>query len=58
MSFAEGDLLANLEHFVQEIERVRPKTVKGAYVKKVVICGSMTPGVQIKYQSAAAEAAS
>jgi large subunit ribosomal protein L1 len=52
MSFPEGDLLVNLEHFVQEIERVRPRTVKGTYVKKVVICGSMTPGVQIKYQSA------
>jgi large subunit ribosomal protein L1 len=56
LSFTEGDLLVNLEHFVQEIERVRPRAVKGTYVKKVVICGSMTPGVQIKYQ--AAEAAS
>lgn len=52
MSFPEGDLFANLEHFVQEIERVRPKTVKGTYVKKVVISGTMTPGVQIKYASA------
>lgn len=52
MSFAEGDLFANLEHFVQEIERVRPRTVKGVYVKKVVISGTMTPGVQIKYASA------
>ncbi|MCC6230810.1 MAG: 50S ribosomal protein L1 [Phycisphaerales bacterium] len=56
MSFAEGDLVANLEHFIHAIEKVRPATAKGQYIKKITISGAMTPGVQIKYvQAVAAE---
>jgi ribosomal protein L1 len=36
------------------IERTRPATVKGHYVKKVTISGAMTPGVQVKFASATA----
>ena len=56
MSFPEGDLVANLEHFIHAIEKVRPATAKGQYIKKITISGAMTPGVQIKYvQAVAAE---
>lgn len=56
MSFPEGDLVANLEHFIHAIEKVRPATAKGLYIKKITISGAMTPGVQIKYvQAVAAE---
>ena len=47
MSFAEGDLAANLNHFIETVERIRPAAAKGQYVKKIVISGTMTPGVQI-----------
>ena len=47
MSFAEGDLAANLQHFIETVERIRPAATKGQYVKKIVISGTMTPGVQI-----------
>ena len=47
MSFAEGDLAANLQHFIETVERIRPAAAKGQYLKKIVISGTMTPGVQI-----------
>lgn len=52
MSFPDADLAANLQHFIETIERVRPSSVKGQYIKKITISGSMTPGVQIKYAQA------
>lgn len=56
MSFPEGDLVANLEHFVKAIEKARPATAKGIYIKKVTVGGCMTPGVQVKYVNAVEEA--
>ncbi|MBX3387279.1 MAG: 50S ribosomal protein L1 [Phycisphaeraceae bacterium] len=53
MSFSPGDLASNLEHFVHHIERARPNTAKGVFIKKVVIAGTMTPGVEVKVISAA-----
>lgn len=52
MSFSEGDLLANLEHFVRTIEHLRPSSVKGAYIKKIAISGTMTPSVLVEVPSA------
>jgi large subunit ribosomal protein L1 len=47
MSFKEDDLVANLEHFVHTINRIKPASAKGTYIKKCVISGTMTPGVQV-----------
>lgn len=52
MSFPEASLQQNLEAFISTIEKVRPQTAKGTYIKKVTISGSMTPGVQVKYVAA------
>jgi large subunit ribosomal protein L1 len=46
-SFSNEDLLENLQHFVGMIEKLRPAATKGQYVKKCVISGTMTPGIQI-----------
>lgn len=54
MSFKEGDLAANLEAFVSHIQKMRPSSTKGVFIRKVVISGAMTPSVQIKYVEAAA----
>jgi large subunit ribosomal protein L1 len=54
MSFAPEALAENIEYFIRAIEKVRPSTVKGTYIKKVVVSGAMTPSVQIKYVSAVA----
>lgn len=53
MSFPEGDLLENYEHFVNVIEKSRPSSIKGQYVKKVTLSGTMTPGVHVKLQTVA-----
>jgi len=52
MSFAPADLTENLEFFISSIEKTRPNTVKGPYVKKITISGAMTPGVPVKFVSA------
>jgi len=49
MSFAEDALEENLAYFVSAIEKAKPSTVKGIYIKKVTVSGAMTPGVQVKY---------
>ena len=48
MSFSEGALLANVEHFIKTIEHIRPSTVKGTYIKKIAISGSMTPSILVE----------
>jgi large subunit ribosomal protein L1 len=50
MSFKENALVENLEFFIKAIEKVKPATAKGDYVKKIVVHGAMTPGVQIRYE--------
>lgn len=49
MSFAPDALEENLNFFVTAIEKAKPSTVKGVYIKKVTVSGAMTPGVQVKY---------
>lgn len=53
MSFGEQDLLENLEHFIRTIERSRPASAKGQFVKKIVVKGTMTPGVPVKVAATA-----
>ena len=48
MSFSESDLLENLTFFMETIEKVRPAATKGVYIKKAVVSGTMTPGVEIE----------
>ncbi|MDP7069763.1 MAG: 50S ribosomal protein L1 [Phycisphaerales bacterium] len=47
LSFSEADLTENLEFFLSTIEKLRPAAVKGHYMKKCVISGTMTPGVEV-----------
>ncbi|MEN0019542.1 MAG: 50S ribosomal protein L1 [Planctomycetota bacterium] len=52
MSFSESDLVENLSFFIDTIEKVRPPAVKGVYVKKIAISGTMTPGVHVEHVAA------
>ncbi len=52
MSFSSDDLLENFKHFVQTIEKAKPATVKGTYIKNISVSGTMTPGVKIAYSEA------
>jgi large subunit ribosomal protein L1 len=47
MNFKEEDLVENLEHFLATINRVKPASSKGTYIKRCVISGTMTPGVPV-----------
>lgn len=55
MSFDEAALVENLEYFIGTIERAKPPTAKGVYIRSITISGAMTPGVKVKYQSATPE---
>jgi large subunit ribosomal protein L1 len=47
MSFSEQALRENLEAFLGVINKIRPASAKGTYIKKCVISGCMSPGVQV-----------
>ncbi len=53
MSFPDQALVENLEHFIRALEKTRPGNAKGQYVRQVVVSGSMTPAVRVKYTPAA-----
>lgn len=55
MSFAESDLVENYNHFVATIEKARPSTVKGEYVRGITVSGTMTPGVKVAFVNAMGE---
>jgi large subunit ribosomal protein L1 len=46
-SFAEADLRANFDAFVDAIAKAKPTGAKGKFVKKVALSSSMGPGVRI-----------
>lgn len=56
MSFPPADLVENLEHFIKALEKARPSTAKGQYIRKITVSGAMTPGVQVRYFDAAVAA--
>jgi large subunit ribosomal protein L1 len=47
MSFSEADIFENLNHFLETVEKIKPASTKGVYLKRVVVSGTMTPGVEI-----------
>ena len=46
-SFTESQLIENLTALYQSIEQNRPSGVKGKYFKKMFICTSMGPSIQL-----------
>jgi large subunit ribosomal protein L1 len=46
-SFSEDALLTNLRAVMGELERVKPASAKGRYMKKAVISTTMGPGVRV-----------
>ena len=47
MSFDENDLLENLKFFYSSINKSKPETVKGSFIKKVTIASTMGVGLEI-----------
>ncbi len=49
MSFKDDDLVENLTHFIGAIEKSKPSSVKGQFVKRITLKGTMTPGVPVTF---------
>lgn len=46
-SFDKKKLSENLHHLLNHISALRPQTVKGNFVQRVSVAGTMTPGINI-----------
>ena len=55
VSFGADALTANLTAVLDELQRSRPSTAKGRYIRKVSLSSTMGPGVKIDPSSVAAE---
>lgn len=47
LSFADAKLVENLEAFIANIQKIKPSSAKGTYVKRCTIAACMSPGVQV-----------
>jgi large subunit ribosomal protein L1 len=45
LSFDEDKLAQNITAFIDHIKRMKPSSVKGAYIKKISLSATMSPGV-------------
>ncbi|MBC8378829.1 MAG: 50S ribosomal protein L1 [Planctomycetes bacterium] len=52
MSFDEKKLEENIQAFIEQIKKMKPSGLKGAYINKVAISGTMSPGVQVDMSAA------
>ncbi len=52
MSFSEPDLVENCQYFIDSMEKLRPSVVKGVFIKKITLSGTMTPGVHVFHETA------
>lgn len=51
VSFAEKDLLENLDYFMKLILKAKPVAVKGTYVKNISLSTTMGPGIKLDINS-------
>jgi large subunit ribosomal protein L1 len=51
MSFTKEQLVENIKVFLHEIQRVKPHTAKGTYMKSMTVSSTMGPGVRIDHQT-------
>jgi large subunit ribosomal protein L1 len=55
MSFPDADLAENLDAFIKVVDGLKPAAVKGQYIKKIAISGTMTPSVLVELPVATAD---
>ena len=51
MNFTEDDLLENLKAFFSSINKSKPESVKGSFIKKVTIASTMGVGLEVNLTS-------
>ena len=47
LSFDDKKLLENYQAFIGAVNKVKPATAKGSYIKGISLCASMTPSVKV-----------
>ena len=47
VSFEEGKLVENLGTLFEELNKVKPSSAKGTYMKSVTVTSTMGPGVKV-----------
>jgi large subunit ribosomal protein L1 len=47
VSFSEADLERNFASVIEELQRARPSSAKGRYIKKISVSSTMGPGVKV-----------
>jgi large subunit ribosomal protein L1 len=50
-SFATGDLVENIQAFVEHIRSMKPAQAKGSFIRKVYVSTSMGPGIQLAVEN-------
>jgi large subunit ribosomal protein L1 len=48
LSFDDDKLIGNIQAFIDHIEKMKPASVKGHFVKKISLSATMTPGVLVQ----------
>lgn len=49
LSFDDDKLIGNIKAFMEHIEKMKPASSKGTYVKKVCLSATMSPSVAVQY---------
>jgi large subunit ribosomal protein L1 len=47
-SFSEQALLENAQAIVDSVTRMRPSSVKGQYIRRMVLTSTMGPGIRVE----------
>jgi large subunit ribosomal protein L1 len=49
VSFSADDLRGNLEAVIEELQRVKPASAKGRYIRRIGLASTMGPGVKVDH---------
>jgi large subunit ribosomal protein L1 len=47
LSFSKEKLVENATALIQAVVKAKPSTAKGKYVKRVTLCSTMSPGLEL-----------
>jgi large subunit ribosomal protein L1 len=47
VTFTAEKLLANISAFLDQVQRLKPATSKGTYIRGVAMCTTMGPGLKV-----------
>jgi large subunit ribosomal protein L1 len=48
-AFADAEIIANIQAFIEAVKRVKPKDAKGTFLQSITLSSSMGPGVRVSF---------